>query len=204
MDKKTNNNGYDYVDLGLPSGTLWATMNVGASKPSDYGQYFQWGDTIGYTKDQVGKDKQFNFADYKWNSSGDGEEFTKYENIGDTLDLDDDAAHVNMGGDWHMPSPAQIQELLDGTTRTWTTSDGISGVTFTSNKDDSKFIFIPAAGNAFGSSINFSGNYGNVWSSMLSTNGIYLGYNLCFDSKGAILGSYGSRFYGFSVRGVIG
>lgn len=57
MDKEINNNGYEYVDLGLPSGTLWATCNVGASKPSDYGLYFQWGDTIGYPKDQIGKDK---------------------------------------------------------------------------------------------------------------------------------------------------
>ena len=65
MDKKTNNNGYDYVDFGLPSGTLWATCNVGASKPSDTGLYFQWGDTKGYTAEQVGKDKQFDWDDYK-------------------------------------------------------------------------------------------------------------------------------------------
>ena len=71
-------NGHDYVDLGLPSGTLWATMNVGASKPSDAGLYFQWGDTQGYTADQVGTGdgkKKFSsdWSDYKWNPSGDGE-----------------------------------------------------------------------------------------------------------------------------------
>lgn len=60
-----NNNGFDYVDLRLPSGTLWAVQNVGASKPSDYGQYFQWGDTIGYTKKQIGKDNKLNFESYK-------------------------------------------------------------------------------------------------------------------------------------------
>ena len=68
MDKGINNNGFEYVDLELPSGTLWAAMNVGASKPSDYGLYFQWGDTSGYTADQVGKGKQFasDWNDYKW------------------------------------------------------------------------------------------------------------------------------------------
>ena len=70
-ENTANNNGYDYVDLGLPSGTLWATMNVGASKPSDYGQYFQWGDTQGYTADQIGTSegkKEFasDWSDYKW------------------------------------------------------------------------------------------------------------------------------------------
>ena len=56
MDKGINNNGFEFVDFGLPSGTLWATMNVGASNPSDYGQYFQWGDTKGYSKEQIGED----------------------------------------------------------------------------------------------------------------------------------------------------
>lgn len=203
MSKDINNNGYDYVDLGLPSGTLWATMNVGASNPSDYGLYFQWGDTIGYTKDQVGKDKQFNFADYKWNSSGDGEAFTKYENLGDTLDLDDDAAHVNMGGDWHMPMPAQIQELLDDTTRTWTTSDGISGVTFTSKKDASKFIFIPAAGFAWDGIVGYNGLYGYIWSSMIGPEDVYYGKYLSFNLGYIYLNDY-KRYYGRSIRGVIG
>ena len=69
------NNGFDYIDLGLPSGTLWAACNVGASKPSDAGLYFQWGDTKGYTKEQVGTgngQKKFFWTDYKWNPNGDG------------------------------------------------------------------------------------------------------------------------------------
>ena len=107
MEKKINNNGYDYVDLELPSGTLWATCNIGASKPSEYGLYFQWGDTVGYSPDQIGfgeGKKVFSFDDYKWSPSGDGDTFTKYTNTGDTLELEDDAAHVHMGGDWHMPA----------------------------------------------------------------------------------------------------
>ena len=145
---KPNSNGHDYVDLELPSGTLWATMNVGASKASDYGKYFQWGDVQGYTQDQIGLgdgQKKFSsdWSDYKW---GVVPNFTKYKRYGATLELEDDAAHVNMGGDWHIPSPEQIQELIDNTTNKWKTQDNINGRLFTSKKDDSKSIFVPAAG----------------------------------------------------------
>ena len=134
MDKDINNNGHDYVDLGLPSGTLWATMNVGADKPSDSGLYFQWGDTKGYTKEQVGKDKQFNWANYKWSVNGSSSNFSKYATKGATLELEDDAANANMGGDWHIPTPGQIKELINtaNTTNTWTTQDGVNGRLLTS------------------------------------------------------------------------
>lgn len=161
---------YDYVDFGLPSGTKWATQNVGAYKPSDYGLYFQWGDSRGYTAEQVGKGegkKKFadDWSDYKW---GVEPNFTKYT-YKTSLDLEDDAAHVNMGGDWHMPTDKQIEELIStaNTTTAWTTLDGVSGVTFTSKKDTSKSIFIPAAGEAFDNSVRESGDYGYVWTSML-------------------------------------
>lgn len=81
---KVNNNGYDYVDLGLPSGTLWATMNVGASKPTDYGLYFKWGDTIGYTTDQFGLLRR---TLDKLNPSGDKKTFTKYTNTSDAANI---------------------------------------------------------------------------------------------------------------------
>lgn len=109
-------NGHEYVDLGLPSGTLWATMNVGAKSETDPGLYFAWGEIQGYTAEQVGVDKQFTWADYKFNPSGDGKTFTKYTSHEETLELIDDAAAVNMGGNWHMPSEAQILELLACTT----------------------------------------------------------------------------------------
>lgn len=161
---------YEYVDLGLSSGTKWATMNVGASKPSDYGLYFQWGDTQGYTKDQIGEGdgkKLFSpqWADYKW---GVKPNFTKYTKLGDKLDLEDDAAHVHMGGEWHMPTPEQIEELIDNTTTALTTSDGVSGMTFTSKKDELKSIFIPAAGDALDGKIEHNGSDGCIWSCMLN------------------------------------
>ena len=210
MEKHINNNGYEYIDLGLPSGTLWATMNVGASKPSGYGLYFQWGDTKGYTKDQVGKDKQFNFADYKWGDYkwylsyfGRNRNFSKYTTSSARLDLEDDAANANLGGDWHMPTPEQIQELIDNTTSEWTESDGVVGMTFASKKDSSKSIFIPAAGYAWDGIVGYNGLYGYIWSSMLSAEDTNYGQYLSFNLGYVYLYGY-KRYYGRSVRGVIG
>ena len=199
---KPKPNGHDYVDLGLPSGTLWATMNVGASKPSDYGLYFQWGDVQGYTFDQVGTgdgQKKFSWADYKWNPNGDGKTFTKYNTTDATLELDleDDAAHANMGGSWHMPTPTQISELLSNTTNTWTTQDGVNGRLFTSKTDTSKTIFIPAAGGAWDGSVGGRGSGGLVWSSMLSSSYVSYGQYLYFNSGNASLNYYCSATVGF-------
>lgn len=206
MDKKTNNNDHKYVDLGLPSGTLWATMNVGASKPTDGGLYFQWGDTKGYTKEQVGTGdgkKKFYWPDYKWNPSGDGKTFTKYASEGESLDLVDDAANANMGGDWHIPTDGQIRELLDNTTSTWTEQDYVKGRLFTSKKDNSKSIFIPVAGAAWFGLILASEGYGGIWSSVINVDNVNYGQCLYFGSRYINLhGDY--RDYGFSVRGVIG
>ena len=205
MNKEINSNGFGYVNLDLPSGTLWAAMNVGASKPSDFGLYFQWGDTVGYTADQVGKDKQFTWSDYKFTIDIDGSSsnFSKYNTAGESLELADDAANANMGGSWHMPTPTQIQELTANTTSTWTTQDGVNGRLFTSKKNG-KSIFIPAAGGAWDGSLLSSGDYGYVWSSMLSAGSVYYGRGLGFGSDYAYLGSNNGRYYGFSVRGVIG
>lgn len=102
-----------------------------------------------------------------------------------------------------MPTPEQIQELIDNTTTAWTTSDGVSGMMFTSNNDTQKSIFIPAAGDAWGGSLVSGGDYGYVWSSMLSTGNVFLGQNLYFNSDNAFLSSL-NRNNGFAVRGVIG
>ena len=203
MDKGINNNSYEYVDLSLPRGTLWATSNVGASKPSDVGLYFQWGDTSGYTAEQVGKDKQFTWNDYKFSIDGSSSKFSKYTTTGATLDLEDDAAHTNMGGSWHMPTPEQCQELIDNTTSEWATQDGVNGRLFTSKKDSSKSIFIPAAGYVWDGSVRIRGDDGSVWSSMLSTGNVRYGQSLDFDSD--YVGLDGNdRNGGLSLRGVIG
>ena len=199
---------YDYVDLKLPSGTKWATQNVGASKPSESGLYFQFGDAKGYTVDQIGtgdEKKKFEWGYYKWNPSGDGKTFTKYNlKGGQVLSLEDDAAHVNMGGYWKMPNPDQINELISSanTTSAWTTNEGVSGVTFTSKKDTSRSIFFPAAGYIAGSSLSDSGSKGYIWSSTLRMDYLISGqilYMLSTDSK---LETF-SRYNGLNVRGVI-
>jgi hypothetical protein len=209
MNEIFNNNGYGYVDLGLPSKTLWATCNIGADKPSDFGLYFQWGDVQGYTADQIGtgkgqKEFSFNWDDYKFSIDGSNSNFSKYKTTGATLELADDAANANMGGDWHMPTPEQIQELINtaNTTSTWTTQYGVKGRLFTSKKND-KSIFIPAAGGAWDGSLDGSGDYGLVWSSVLSTGNVGYGQSLNFGSDFAYLGS-SYRGDGFSVRGVLG
>lgn len=197
-----NTNGHSYVDFGLPSGTLWATMNVGASKPSDYGLYFQWGDTQGYTKEQVGKDKQFTYTDYKWYLSGNGEEsileYTKY--TADTLVLKDDAAHVYMGSNWHIPTMEHILELIMATDNKFTTLDGVSGITFTSNKDDTKSIFIPARGGALNGSVIKSGEGVAIWLDKLESNDS--GSIIGLDNSGNNITEL-QRYYGLPIRGVM-
>ena len=200
-----DNNGFEFVDLGLPSGTLWATCNVGADKPTDYGSYFQWGDTQGYTAEQVGigdGKKKFakDWSDYKF---GMNPNFTKYTTLGATLELEDDAAHANMGGNWHIPTPMQIKELTANTTSTWTSQDGVNGRLFTSKKDSSKSIFIPAAGYAYDGTVQGSGTEASVWSSMLDVDNVDNGQYILFGLDDVYLGD-GDRYFGFSVRGVIG
>lgn len=207
ISKGIRNNGYDYADLGLPSGTLWATCNVGASKPSDYGLYFQWGDVKGYAANQVGKDngkKKFamDWSDYKW---GAYPNFTRYKETASILVLTDDAAQINMGGDWHLPYPAQIDELIDNTTIEWKDLNGVKGMLFTSKKDTAKSIFIPAAGYALDGSISLDGCLGYIWAAILSIYDNCIGQFLYLNKFEYGVGDKQSeRFYGFPIRGVIG
>ena len=197
-----NNNGYDYVDLDLPSGTLWATCNVGASKPSDYGLYFQWGDISGYTAEQIGNGsgkKKFasDWSDYKW---GKNPNFTKYTTTGATLELEDDAAHVHMGGDWHMPTYSQLNELTANTTNKSVAQNGVNGTLVTSKVNPSKSIFIPMVGSVLNGSNDSIRGYGFIWSSTLSSSGI----NYAYWSNGIRIYGEDVRCFGLSVRGVIG
>lgn len=206
MNKNINNNGYGYVDLKLPSGTLWAAMNVGASNSEETGLYFQWGDTQGYTAKQVGKGegkKYFSWDTYKWDLDGYGVIFKKYNVEGIVLDLEDDAAHVHMGGDWHIPNENQIEELIDNTASDWISQNGTYGGLFTSKNDKSKSIFIPAVGYAFFDTIYFSGEYGYVWGSKSMEGENLAGKSLYFSSERTFL-YRNQRFFGLPVRGVIG
>ena len=105
-------NGYEYVDLGLPSGLKWATYNLGATSPEEYGLYFAWGETTGYTTEQVTLGvKTFTKDEYNRGPAA---------SISADLTLEQDAAHVNMGGNWRMPTKDECQELLDNCDDSWT------------------------------------------------------------------------------------
>ena len=192
--------GHVYVDLGLPSGTKWATMNVGATKPEEYGLYFAWGETEGYANAST---KAFVWSDYKWTEDK-GSTMSKYNATdGKTvLDLEDDAARANWGGNWHMPTKTQFEELLNtnNCTNTWTTVNGVNGRLFTSVSNGNT-LFIPAAGRARNGSMDGVGSYGYVWSSSLYSSEVKRGRSLYFGSDDVYADAL-IRCFGYSVRGV--
>lgn len=193
-------NGHEYVDLGLPSGTLWAKCNVGANNETDYGMYFAWGETQGYTG--ITSSKQFSWDDYVYYQN---EDMTKYnDNDGlVTLEASDDAASVAMGGEWHMPSTNQLRELTAYTNSEWTTLNGVSGYKFTSQSDNTKYIFVPAAGVCINSELDVVGEVGVVWSQSVYDGNVWKACFMGFESEGmGVSGDY--RRNGFSVRGVLG
>ena len=167
---------YDYVDLGLPSGTLWATCNVGAFSPEDYGDYFAWGETTGYNSGKT----DFSWSTYEW-SNGSINTMTRYCNNSSygyngftdaltELELADDAAYVNWGSNWRMPSIEQFEELINSsyTTTEWTTQNDVYGRKITSKKNG-KSIFLPAAGYRYGTSLVNAGSIGYNWARTLAS-----------------------------------
>jgi len=200
-----NANGHADVDLGLPSGTMWAKMNVGAKKETDYGLYFAWGETEGYAASQIPSQKKFNWGDYNFGSRS---PFSKYDNDDEetALDLEDDAASVSMGGEWHMPTVEQCKELFntDYVINEWVTDyqgSGISGRLFTSVSNGNT-LFIPAAGVYLNGLIYDVNEFGNVWCSSLCIGNVNSALGLYFDGIVDDVDYYG-RCGGRSVRGVI-
>ena len=191
------------VDLGLPSGKLWAKCNLGANSEEEYGLYYQWGDTVGYTAEQVGVDKQFTWSDYKYNS---GSSFnpTKYTSSDQKtqLDLEDDAVYAALGGNWRMPTQADFQELTANTTTEVTSISGIQGMKFTS-KENSNYLFFPFAGSASSGSMGSVGYDFFCWSSALNSVGGYDAWLLRGNSGGNIALNISDRRGGRSVRGVL-
>jgi uncharacterized protein (TIGR02145 family) len=196
-DKSGTIDGHDYVDLGLPSGTLWATCNVGASKPEGYGNYYAWGETA--TK------AVYDWSTYKW-TSGWSSTPTKYTGSSSAeLELSDDAAYVNWGKNWRMPSKAQFDELINSsyTTTTWTSINGIYGWKITSKMPGytGNYIFLPAAGLRVGSSLGFADSNGLYWSRTLYDNDMDSAWYLNFHSSNIdVIDFY--RCEGYSVRPV--
>ena len=194
-------NGHDYVDLGLPSGTLWATSNVGADSPEDYGDYFAWGETTTKTT--------YDWSTYQY-CNGHYKQLTKYCNNPSygyngftdnliTLLPEDDAATANWGDNWRMPTKAEWEELYNTTTVTWTTQNGVNGRLFTASNGNS--LFLPVVGFRWGGELRCVGSNGYYWSSSFDTvlpSGAWLFY---FDSGRCSMHDY-FRVYGQSVRAV--
>ena len=164
------------VDLDLPSGTLWANMNVGATKAEEYGLYFAWGETLGYTSDAE-DGRKFDYNSYKYSNGTNEYQWTKYctkANYGyngfmdDLRDLlpEDDAATDNWGSNWCMPTYMQMEELRGHTNTMWTTQNGVAGYLI-SSKTNANSIFLPAAGMRSTSSFYGGGTVGNYWSRSL-------------------------------------
>ena len=188
------------VDLGLS--VKWASFNLGASKPEEYGDYYAWGETEPKSK--------YDWETYKW-ANGAKDKLTKYCMVTSQwagsgspdnkflLDPEDDVAHVKLGGRWRMPTSAEWQELRIKCTWTWTTSNGISGREVTGPNGNS--IFLPAAGDWYGTSRYNAGSYGNYWSSSLYTSSSGYAWGVYFYSSD-VYGSSSYRYFGQSVRPV--
>ena len=190
------------VDLGLPSGLKWALFNLGATKPEEYGDHFAWGETE--------PKEDYSSSTYKW-CKGSDDTMTKYCNDSSygyngftdnmtVLDPEDDAAAVNLGGSWRMPTKAEQDELRSQCTWTWTTHNGVNGRLVTGPNGNS--IFLPAAGYRRDTYLYNVGSYGRYWSSSLSTDYPNNAYYVYFNSGNVDWGHGYRRCYGQSVRPV--
>lgn len=181
-----------YVDLGLPSGTLWATGNIvkntdgtySIGEPTDYGAYFSWGNIDGHNEGE-----RYNFNGGTYNS-------TPGASLTADIASDDathDAALARLGSPWRLPTKEECWELYDNCTSEWVTENGVNGRRFTS-KTNGNSIFFPAAGNYVGTSLSNRGLSGFYWSASR--------YDLYFYSSSVYPQNYSNRSYGFPVRAV--
>jgi len=222
--------GHSYVDLGLPSGTLWATCNVGAATPQDYGNYYAWG--------EITTKETYTWDTYKYGSAGnqlvkycDNSEYGKdgFTDNKTTLELSDDAAYMNWGGKWRMPTYDQQEELMSQCYWVWTNSYNGSNVAgyivykAKSSSDKGKkiykngttsssssytlsdaHIFLPAAGYYYhDGGLDYVGSDGIYWSSFLGTHYSECAWLILFYSGDVYTTTTTRRFCGQSVRAVI-
>lgn len=193
---------YEYIDLKLPSGLLWATCNIGAREPYEYGDYFSWGEVCS-------KDK-YNVDTYKWYENGNGQKLTKYcidKDFGSVdgkcvLELEDDAINMNWGDPWRMPTEKEAKELLDGCQ--WTLVSKYRGLNVHGyigvSKINNDTIFFPLSGHKMqGLSETFEcGEYGGIWTSTNSDIGAFhLGFSLDTIQLASI-----EKSIGCTIRGV--
>lgn len=180
-DSPINNNGHKYVDLQLPSGALWAKCNVGALSETQIGNYYQWGGTTEYQNE-----------DQYYNGASEGQ----------ILPIERDIAHIRMGGDWRIASYDNYQELIDNTTFSWVTINGVSGGKFSKIINGREvYVFFPASGRYAPSGVFADANKSYMFTSQRSANSNAL-YARCDLPDGAVI--YGTNIRGgLTIRGVI-
>ena len=201
--------GHEYVEIG---GIKWATYNVGAEKPTDSGLYFAWGETKGFTASQIGTGEgkvdmsafQTSNHTYKYWS---GRTITKYNGTDGLieLELEDDAATVNMGVGWRIPTRNEFKALFASSTSEWVTNykgSGVNGRLFTDKTDSCKRLFFPAASFCADGSVGDRG-FGFYWSSSLYSSSVDLAWLLYFNGGDAYWDNCCSRYYGFAIRGIV-
>lgn len=223
VEKTNAPDGAVAVDLGLTSGTKWANMNIGATSVTDYGTYFAWGETSGYTSESDYAKTYFSWDTYAWCKDTETT-LTKYcptekqssnwwDKAGTTVAADnktqleyaDDAARANWGGAWRMPKMEEFTELISETDNVWVANyngTGVNGYKFTNKTDNTKFIFLPAAGYRKVSSFGTQGSGGSYWSSTLLSDNPSNAWNVYF-GDGNVSTNGSSRYRGRSVRAVL-
>ena len=192
-----------FVDLGLPSGTLWATTNIGASSPEDYGNYFAWGETKGYKEGKT----SFTWSNYKWGDGSD-DSINKYCTnsscgiVDNKTELvkNDDAAYANWGEGWHIPTYNQLDELRTHCNWLWSNLNGIKGY-YVLSKNNDYWLFLPGAGFRGKTSTSHVGEFGYYWSQMLFNDVPTNAWGLQFSNDNTQMLNV-SRFAGLSIRPV--
>ena len=221
MVKKSSTEPQGAVDLGLPSGLKWASCNLGASTPEAQGDYYAWGEVEPYYKSQnplTWKEEKtgYDWASYKWchgeettltkyctNSSyGDVDNITELqrgEKSGETID---DAAYAKLVSKWRMPRKADFEELINNTNNAWTTYNGVNGWRFISKTNSANWIFLPAAGRRYGTSLGDDNSNGLYWSSSLVEDNPKCSWFLYFNNTGIIIQQGVDRSDGLIIRPV--
>lgn len=198
----------DFVDLGLPSGLLWAKGNIVSDgnngykigDETDYGAYVSWGNiTPHFSSNGTTFDDGYDFGTSITDSYASTPGSSVSANI-PSNDATHDAALALLGSPWHLPTKENFQELYDNTDREWTTINGVSGCKFMKKTDHSLYVFFPAAGNGYSTSLSNRGSSGSYWSSSWSS--ANNAYRMSFNSSSANPQSSSRRYNGYSVRAV--
>lgn len=192
---------YEYVDLGLPSGTLWATKNVGASTKTQRGSYFSWGNIEGHTATYTEGNYSGTIDDYSF--IDDNYILTSGYSLSGSIPSSNDAAYQNLDNDWLIPTDTQFQELIDNCTMEIITIDGISGKLFTSNING-KTLFLPNNGYGNGTTLSYPRFTSNYWTSTEDEQNVNKAYSF---SVGNSLSSLNyihpeEKRFGFGIRPV--